>query len=299
MGEIEAKRAYEVFDIPEAAHLPVLQEASSGNPWTPEAADSPGVRIDEDIYAEGILSADPREKQDRHDLLLDGRMERYLQNLDLGQAKWDLVLAETDFYRHPDEIGFDDGVNHNRNIDDSLRAGDGDLIFLDLDRYEVHMVEVKPHEGYARDNSSPEVPDPDIDQWTEDVDLDSYELPSIPDCRAKSEDVGGNAVKKKTANWREAWESVIGELENDWSIFRPEFVYGSSVLDTSNLAGNPEYALPPHYDQESGYVLASEEGYRKAESSRDLEVLNQFFFRNGIEELTEGERPEMERKNIF
>jgi len=299
MSSLDASRAYEEFDIPEAVHTTVLQEASSGRPWTPEAVTRPGVQIDEDIYAEGILEADPREKQDRHDLLLDGRLERYRENISRGSSKWDVVLTERDFYSHPDEFDFDDEINHNRSVEDSLRQGDGDLILLDLDRYEAHMVEVKPHEGYADGQALRDSGDPEVENWSGDWDMDMYESPSGRQYRQTPDDRRGNTVNKKVRNWREAWSSIAGELENDWDVFQPEFVFGSNVLDTSSLSQNPEYALPPQYDQQTGYALATEQGFDKAESSQDMEALNEFFFRGGITGLVDGERPEIERKNVL
>lgn len=299
MSGLDASRAYEEFDIPEAVHATVLQEASSGRPWTPEAVTHPGVEIDEDIYAEGVLEADPREKQDRHDLLLDGRLERYRENISRGRSKWDVVLTERDFYSHPDEFDFDESINHNRNVEDSLRQGDGDLILLDLDRYEAHMVEVKPHEGYADGRALRDSSDPEVENWRGDWDLDMYEAPSGNQYRQVPDNRTGNTVNKKVRNWREAWKSIAGELENDWNVFQPEFVFGSNVLNASSLSQNPEYALPPQYDQKTGYALATEQGYEMAESSQDMEALNEFFFRGGISGLVEGERPEIERKSVL
>lgn len=299
MSGLDASRAYEEFEIPEAVHTTVLQEASSGRPWTPEAVTRPGVEIDEDTYAEGILEADPREKQDRHNLLLDGRLERCRENISRGRSKWDVVLTERDFYSHPNEFDFDESINHNRSVEDSLRQGDGDLILLDLDRYEAHMVEVKPHEGYADGQALRDSSDPEVENWRGGWDLDMYESPSGNQYRQVPDDRTGNTVNKKVRNWREAWKSIAGELENDWDVFQPEFVFGSNVLSTSSLSQNPEYALPPEYDQETGYALATEQGYEMAESSQDMEALNEFLFRGGISGLVEGERPKIERKSVL
>ncbi|MFB6116003.1 MAG: hypothetical protein ABEK10_00690 [Candidatus Nanosalina sp.] len=371
MRSLEADQAFREFDIPEAAHPHVLQEASRGRPWSPEALSAPGVEIDEDVYAEGILAFDPREKQDRHDLLIDGRVERFRRNLEKGKQKWDLVLTERDFYTHPSTMESYDDLSHERQPETHLKMGDGDLIFLDLDRYEAHTVEVKPHDGYdsrgsAQDEGvrepgqgfsgvseslgSSEQQDiyefvtdryPQASQGQIDTLLDwgdekfdesllfsvTREMPGSPWQQVVSEframveageipqeyldtshevysqpepsDSGyGNAVTKKTRNWREAWESVIDELERDWSVYEPEFVFGSDVLE-GELSGNTEYALPPSYSQGDGYAMGTDEGFRKAASSDDMETLNQFFFRGGVDELVEGERPEMDGERVF
>lgn len=298
MSDLEADQAYRRFDIPESAHSTVLQQASLNRPWTPEIVNAPGVEIEEDVYAEGILQADPREKQDRHDLLIDGRLERYRQNIEEGKNRWDLVLVEQDFYQHPDEFNIDGSVQHNRNPEDELRKGDADLLFLDLDEYDVHMVEVKPHNGYAETNHRIESEGLDMEAWEADFeDLDSGEYPEARETRVSY--ASGSEVSKKIRNLSEAWETVAGELENDWTVYHPEFVFGSDVLDTSELSNNTEYALPSKYDQSTGYAFGTEEGFEKAEASSDLETLNETFFRGEITELLEGHRPEIERRSVI
>lgn len=308
MKNLQAERAYEEFDILEKAHLTVLENAARDRPWEPSDIARPGVKIDEDVYAEGILRTDPREEQSRHDLLIDGRLERYRQNIESGQNKWDLVLVEQDFYEHPEEFEVREDVRHNRDPEAYLRAGDGDLIFLDLDRHDIHMVEIKPHDGYAETNQrrGPEEPEPG--EWREDdpeLDEDIDELQELED-RQQSGPAGSSKnsskksqVAKKVANWREACNTVFGEpLQNDWTVYRPEFVSGSNALNVSNLSQNPEYALPAVYTSETGYALGSEEGFEKAESSEDLEALNELFFRGEITEILDGERPELQRKSF-
>ena len=369
MRSLEADQAFREFDIPEAAHPQVLQEASKGRPWAPETLSAPGVEIEEDVYAEGILALDPREKQDRHDLLIDGRVERFRKNLETGRNRWDLVLTERDFYSHPSELSDYNDLKHERSPETHLKMGDGDLIFLDLDRYEAHMIEVKPHEGYDsrgsrtgprnpvqgfKDTSEqlnpleqkniyefvteryPQASKTSIDQLLEQggEDFDEELLFSLAEDMQASQwqevvsefnsllEAGetpqdylethqefytgsessnpayGNPVLKKTRNWREAWESVAGELEREWSVYEPEFVFGSEVLE-GGLSGNTDYALPPSYTQADGYVMGTDEGFRKAVSSEDLETLNRFFFRGGIESLVNGERLEMTGEKIF
>lgn len=371
MRSLEADQAFREFDIPEAAHPQVLQEASKGRPWAPEALSAPGVEIDEDVYAEGILELDPREKQDRHDLLIDGRLERFRRNLEKGKQRWDLVLTERDFYSHPSTMESYDELSHERQPETHLKMGDGDLIFLDLDRYEAHMVEVKPHEGYDSRGSTqgterrepgqgfsgasqalgspeqqniyefitdryPQASDDQIDTLLDwgDGDFDegllfsvAREMPGSPwqqvvsEFRAMfesgeipqeyldtsqevygrsetSDSSYGNAVTKKTRNWREAWESVVDELEQDWSVYEPEFVFGSEVLE-ADLSENTEYALPPSYSQRGGYAMGADEGFAKAASSDDLKTLNEVFFRGGVDELVGGERPEMDGERVF
>ncbi len=381
MSDLEADQAYRRFDLPESAHSAVLQQASVNRPWTPEIVDAPGVEIEEDVYAEGILKADPREKQHRHDILIDGRLERYRQNIQEGKNRWDLVLVERDFYQHPDEFNIDDSVPHNRDLEDELRKGDADLLFMDLDQYDIHMVEVKPHDGYAENNTDKN--HSEVNSWEETLDA-GYRVMSEPETevdksriydfvaetysnasqedaedlvesysdfgeevifsvlsqmsdlewtdvetemqrisekdqipvqyqegsenfsqyaqRNRSDSSGEenlSAVDKKVRNLSEAWQTVATELENDWTVYHPEFVFGSDVLDTSELSNNTEYALPPVYDQSTGYALGTVTGFEKAENSDDLETLNKTFFRGGIDELLEGERPEMERKTVI
>ena len=384
MSGLEADQAYRKFDIPESAHSAVLQEASSGRPWTPEVVDAPGVEIDGGVYAEGVLKADPREKQDRHDLLVDGRLERYRQNIEEGKNRWDLVLVEQDFYQHPGEFDVDEDIEHNRDPEDELRKGDADLLFLDLDEYDMHMVEVKPHDGYT-DSGNEHNSQSDTRSWEDPLNPDyssgnrsqGEERPGIYDFVAetypeasqedtrdlienypgldeevvfsvlsqmsdfewtdvetelqrvaekeevpvryqtdpesfsqhtrgressnstKEEDENLSPVEKKTRNLKEAWKTVKEELENDWTVYQPEFVFGSDVVDNSTLSNNTEYALPPSYDQSTGYVFGTDKGFSRAEDSDDLEVLNETFFRGGITELLEGERPEMERKTVI
>jgi len=379
MSSLEGDQAYRNFNIPESAHTTVLRQASNGRPWTPEVADNPGVEIDEEVYAEGVLEADPRHKQDIHDLLLHGRLDRFRKKVEEGKNKWDLALVEQDFYEHPSEFNERDEISHNRDPEKQLRKGDADLLFIDLDRYDVHMVEVKPHDGYAKDSHRKTMQDSRVDQWEEqmqddlirsksdDRELNEFQIydfasetyPEVSYHEAEEvlndfyDELGGNVLfsvltamsgsewvnaqdevqrvaenentpaeyqtfspgfqrqrtqnesseqeglsrlEKKTKNLSEAWETVVGELENDWTIYHPEFVFGSSVLDTVELSENPEYALPDIYDQETGYVFGSDSGFDKAESSSDLEILNQTFFREEIAELLEGETPEIRRK---
>ena len=381
MSELEGSKAYEKFGVPETAHSAVLHEASVNRPWTPEIVNSPRVEIEEDVYAEGILQTDPREKQDRHDLLLDGRLDRYRKNIEEGRNRWDLVLVEQDFYQHPDEFEVSEEFQHNRNPEDELRKGDADLLFLDLDEHDIHMVEVKPHDGYAEkgkmqktrsENSWQEPRDPDYEglsepegslerprlydyvaenypgasqedaedlvesysgfdeevifsvlsqmsdfEWSDAetemqrvAQKDQIPIQYHPDSESFSQHARRNSPEssgedenlsnadKKTQNLNEAWKTVAGELENDWTVYHPEFVFGSDVLDASELSNNPEYALPHSYDRSTGYALGTVSGFEKAESSSDLENLNETFFRGEITELLEGERPEMERKSV-
>jgi hypothetical protein len=379
MSGLEADQAYRRFDLPESAHSTVLQKASINKSWTPDIVNIPGAEIDEDLYAEGILRADPREDHNRHDLLIEGRLERYMQNIEEGKNRWDLVLTEKDFYQHPDEFEVDEEVQHNRDPEDELKKGDADLLFLDLDEYDIHMVEAKPHEGYAengQDNGGqksehdswremesgyrrtseteesldrsqiydfvaetyPEASQQDAEEvlenfsgfeeevvftvlskmseftWDEarsevqrvaEKDQIPAEYQSRPDSFAyqeQSTDSSGeeklSQAEKKARSLSEAWKTVEAELDNDWTIYEPEFVFGSDVLDKSSLSHNPEYALPPRYEQETGYSLGTDAGFEKAENSDDLETLNETFFRGEITELLEGERPEMERKSV-
>jgi hypothetical protein len=380
MSSLEADQAHREFDLTEAAHRAVLEEASQGRPWTPEALSNPGVEIERDVYVEGILEADPREKHDRHDLLIDGRLERYLSNVEEGRQKWDVVLTERDFYEHPDALDVNEDISHERDPERHLKKGDGDLIFLDLDRYEAHMVEVKPHEGYADSGKSDNSSSAEVERWQEEEftgrpydsgirdDDEIYDFVSRNYPEASREDVdvllgeveqgletafiglakdmqdaswaqvsseflalaeagelpesylegsetsGGHdyrgeegkqnsgdssTVVKKKRNWREAWQSVIGELENDWDVYQPEFVFGSEVLDESSLSNNAEYALPTSYSQEPGYALGTDEGFSKAASSEDMDTLNNLFFRGGIDELVDGDRPEMQGREVI
>ncbi|WP_414837664.1 hypothetical protein ACK3SF_05335 [Candidatus Nanosalina sp. VS9-1] len=294
MSELDASEAYRTFDIPEAAHSTVLQKASVNRPWTPDMVDAPGVGIEEDVYVGGILRADPREKQDRHDLLIDGRLDRYRRNIEQGRNRWDLVLVEQDFYEHPDEFNIDSGVDHNRDPADHLRKGDADLLFIDLDQYDIHMVEVKPHEGYSDTSREKQEasPEPALDELDQDqIYIEAQDL--------QEENQGGGTVRKKSRNLSEAWQTVQGELSNDWTVYHPEFVFGSDVLEASSLSNNTEYALPHSYDQSTGYALGTDEGFEKAEASEDLEILNDTFFRGGIDELLEGKRPEMDRRPVL
>ncbi|WEL22942.1 hypothetical protein [Candidatus Nanohalovita haloferacivicina] len=291
MRSLQAERAYEEFGIPEAAHFSVLENASQGRPWTPDVISRPGVEIDENVYAEGVLREDPREKQDRHDLLIDGRLQRYANNIEQGRSKWDLVLTERDFYQHPDNLGVEGGVDHERKPETHLKMGDGDLIFLDLDRYEAHMVEVKPNDSYAAPRDRPLDEEIDPSFWE---DSETGYRPS-----QGSADESGGAVMKKTAAWRDAWASVLGELDNDWSVYQPEFVFGSDVLDERNLLENSEFALPPQYSDSQGYAVGTEYGFSRAAEMEDLQVLNELFFRDGISEIVEGERPEMDGESVF
>ena len=293
MSSLQADKAYEEFDIPETAHISVLENASRGRPWTPEVVSMSGVEIEKDVYAEGVLRTDPREKQDRHDLLIDGRLERYRENIDRGRNKWDLVVTERDFYSHPDTMQVDGELNHDSAPETHLKKGDGDLLFLDLDNYEAQIVEVKPNDSYLEAGTEAVEEEIDMPFW-EDYEENSSFHPS----QGTSTSTGSTMVKK-SANWREAWQSVVDELENKWRVYQPVFIVGSDVLDTGNLDSNSEYALPPSYSQQPGYALGSDEGFRKAESSSDLEVLNEFFFRGGISELVEGERPEVEEEHVF
>ena len=117
--------------------------------------------------------------------------------------------------------------------------------------------------------------------------------------RSETSDSGyGNAVTKKTRNWREAWESVVDELEQDWSVYEPEFVFGSEVLE-GDLSENTEYALPPSYSQAEGYAMGADEGLAKAASSDDMETLNEVFFRGGVDKVVDGERLEMDGERVF
>ncbi|QKQ98686.1 hypothetical protein GKQ38_04135 [Candidatus Nanohaloarchaea archaeon] len=313
MGDLDAAQALDRYDITEDAHAVVLENASQGRPWTPEVVSQPGVRIEEGTYVEGILRSDPRESQDRHDLLVDGRLDRYAENIDRGSNKWDLVLTERDFHENPGDMS---ASEH------ETLMGDADLLFLDLDRYEAHMVEVKPHEGYTDVKNRGEFSDPDPAEWSEieeeypaearffieEEEMEEHQLlDAEPERRGfdqsnaqdTADNRGGGSLVKKTSSWRKAWQSVVDELGNDWSVYEPEFVFGSEVLDVERLSSNPEYALPPQYSQDPGYILGSDEGIRKAENSDDLEVLNEFFFRDDISELIEGERPEMEGEKVF
>lgn len=293
MSSLQADKAYEEFDIPESAHLSVLENASQGRPWTPDVVSRHEVEIDEDVYAEGILKADPREKQDRHDLLIDGRLNRYRGNLERGVNKWDVVVTERDFYQHPDSLGVDEELKHERRPETHLKKGDGDLIFLDLDNYEAQIVEVKPNESYLESGTEAVEQEVDMSFWD-----DNSENGDFRPSQGTSYSTGSTMVKK-SANWREAWQSVVDELDNEWSVYQPLFIIGSDVLDTATLSSNPEYALPAQYSQQPGYALGSDDGFRKAENSDDLEVLNELFFRGGISELVEGERPEIEGEEVF
>ena len=300
MSDLKADQAYRRFDIPESAHSTVLQQASVNRPWTPEIVNSPGVEIEEDVYADGILQTDPREKHERHNLLIDGRLDRYRKNIEQGKNRWDIVLVEQDFYQHPDQFNMDDELHHNRNPEDELRKGDADLLFLDLDKYDIHMVEAKPHDGYAETSHVTESEDVEIDEW----DFESIEEleggESYSHSRGtKTNYSKGSEVSKKVRNLNEAWQTVVDELENDWTVYHPEFVFGTNVLDSSKLSQNPEYALPSRYDQDTGYALGSDSGFEKAQKSSDLEVLNETFFRGEITELLNGQQPRIERKSVI
>lgn len=313
MAEIDAAQALERYGLTDDAHAAVLESASQGRPWTPEIVSQPGVKIEEGIYVENILGSDPREPHDRHSLLIDGRLDRYASNIGGGRNKWDLVLTERDFHTAPEDVA---------EPEHSTVMGDADLLFLDLDRYEAHMVEVKPHEGYADSGSDSGYHNPDPDQWQhrdeeypDEASLfieeseadDSQLLDAEPERRSfeqsnvqnTSDNRNGGTKAKKASNWKEAWKSVIGELDEEWAVYEPEFIFGSKVLDKNRLASNPEYALPPKYSQQPGYVMGTEEGLRKAEEEDDLEVLDEFFFRGGISRLIDGERPEIEKETVF